>query len=388
MMKILQYSQHIWGVGHFFRSLELCKALKKHQVILVSGGDHVDTILPEHVRTVRLAGIRTGQHYKQLLPVQEGMSLEHTQQARRQKLLKLYADEHPDILIIEFYPFGRNAFRFELEPLLQGIRQGDLPPTFVVCSIRDILVEKQDPAYYESRVLKRLNRYFHALLVHSDPRVMQLDETFRRVKDIAVPIVYTGFVTPKPAPEARIRHRTALEIGDQDRLIVASAGGGKSGAPLLRAVLEAFRRADFGEKAYLFVFTGPYINEADFDDLARNANDRITVSRFSYDFLSFLAAADLSVSMAGYNTCMNILASQVNALVWPFAGDREQGLRAHRLVRLGAVRMLDDSDLVPHRLAEMLQTPSIRKPMYTVDLNGAGFTARWLEEQQGGKIVI
>ncbi len=36
-MKILVYCQHVLGVGHFFRTLEICRALAGHDVVLVSG---------------------------------------------------------------------------------------------------------------------------------------------------------------------------------------------------------------------------------------------------------------------------------------------------------------------------------------------------------------
>jgi predicted glycosyltransferase len=81
------------------------------------------------------------------------------------------------------------------------------------------------------------------------------------------------------------------------------------------------------------------------------AGGRVDVQRFSPDFLAELAAADLSVSMGGYNTTMNLLAAEVPALVWPFARNREQGMRAGRLARLGALELLGEADLNPSRLA-------------------------------------
>ena len=104
------------------------------------------------------------------------------------------------------------------------------------------------------------------------------------------------------------------------------------------------------------------------------------VCRFTSDFLSYLAAADLSVSLAGYNTCMNILAVQVPALVWPFAQNREQRLRAEMLARLGALEILDNEDLRPARLATIIDRALSRHwpSQLAVDLEGATNTARWL----------
>ena len=86
-------------------------------------------------------------------------------------------------------------------------------------------MERENAVSYEERVIKRLNRYFDAVFVHSDPGFLKLDATFSRLDDISIPIVYTGFVTPKPVPGSGKERRTKLGIGDDDYFLVASAGG-------------------------------------------------------------------------------------------------------------------------------------------------------------------
>jgi predicted glycosyltransferase len=302
-------------------------------------------------------------------------------QERRRLLFHLFATEAPDLFIVELYPFGRKAFRFEIDPILEGIRCGDLPKSPVICSLRDILVEKKDPVAYEARVIDLLNRYFDALLIHADPRVLTLDETFSRIKDIIVPIVYTGYVTPKPAPDAGSKLRQELGIAREDLLIVASAGGGTVGNTLLEAVVEAFEFMNIDKPVHhLHVFTGPFLGDDAFERLRRIRNQRVRIFRFTPDFLSYLAGADLSVSMAGYNTCMNIAAAQVPALVWPFPQNREQGLRAERLAQMGILRVLTDEELQPRRLSAIMQKSiSLRsRSIADIDLSGAEHTVKWL----------
>ena len=52
-MKIVFYCQHVLGIGHFFRSLEICRALHRHRVILVTGGPAIGIEPPGHVREFR-----------------------------------------------------------------------------------------------------------------------------------------------------------------------------------------------------------------------------------------------------------------------------------------------------------------------------------------------
>jgi len=382
-MKIIYYSQHIWGVGHVFRTLEICKALQDCEVILVTGGDRVDVQMPANVRECRLPGIMTNRNPKDLVAMDQNMSLEQVRRQRKQMLHDIYASESPDVWMIEFYPFGRNAFRFELDPLLDRIRKNRLPQCLVVSSLRDILVEKANTQLYELRVIHKLNRYFDALLIHSDPNLVKLDETFSRMDKIAVPVVYTGFVATRPVPDARSAIREMLGIGDDAILIVASCGGGKAGAPLMKAAIEASQCLRPGLDPYLYVFAGPYMAAADYERLRRLSDDRVRVARFTDDFLSYLAAADVSISMGGYNTCMNLLSSGVKALVWPFSFDREQGLRAQRLARRGILRVLRDTDLDPERMADVIHAAMEAEPVSgsDIDLDGADRTAGWLRSQ-------
>jgi predicted glycosyltransferase len=385
-MKIIHYCQYIWGVGHFFRTLEICRALAGHEVILVAGGPEVDVDLPDHVQPFRLPGLMTDRNYDGLFPTDAGRTLEAVRRERKQRLYDLFEQQRPDALIIELYPFGRKAFRFELDPVLDGIRSGRLHRTRVFCSLRDILVEKSDPIAYEARVVKTLNRYFDAVLIHADPSVVAIDQTFSRIRDLKVPIVYTGYIAARPPTGAGRALRKQLGIEASDRLVVASAGSGKAGIVLLEPLLEAAAHLEADRRLHLQMFTGPFMPEEEFQSLASRSNQRVTVRRFTARFLSHLTAADLSVSMGGYNTTMNILATGVPALIWPYPGDREQGLRAAAMAQLGAAGVIRAQDLHPKPLAELMRKKMIAPGQHRrqIDLDGAHNTARWIDSAVAG----
>jgi predicted glycosyltransferase len=384
-MNIAFYCQHVLGVGHLFRTLEICRALDRHRVRLISGGPTLEASLPPHVTEVRLPALRMDAGFKTLL-AEAGSDAEAVLRERRDRLRALFAAEPADLFVVELYPFGRKAFRFEIDPLLEAISAGRLPPCGVVCSVRDILVEKGDTAAYERRVVSTLNRFFDAVLVHADPGLVRLEETFSRVPEIEIPLVYTGFITPAPAPDARRRVRAELGVAAGERLVVASAGGGSVGMPLLEAAVSAFGRPEIPAGTRLMVFTGPFLPEPEFECLRALAAGRAVIERFSPDFLSLLSAADLSISMGGYNTTMNLLAARVRALVWPFAQNREQRMRSERLAARGALRVLADADLDPGRLAGIVreQLSGPRPPGGGVDLGGAATVADWVDRWQPG----
>jgi len=383
-MKIVQYCQHVLGVGHYFRSLEIARALHRHEVVLVTGGPPVEVNLPRHVTEYRLPGLQMDGAFTAVSPTDDNRALDEVKEERKTLLYSLFQKTSPDLFLIELYPFGRKSFGFEILPLLEAIHRGDFSSTKVVCSLRDILVEKESQKTYEQRVLGVLNKYFDGLLVHADEKLVSLRETFESTDKIEISVVYTGFVTPRPDAGGGKKVKTCLGLERDEALIVASAGGGRVGEDLLRAVVEAHARLVAVRRLRLCVFTGPFMSETHFLALSERVNSlpRVQLERFTTDFLSYLAAADLSISMAGYNTCMNILAAGTPSLLFPFAQNREQRIRAKKLAALGGFNLLKEEDLEPSRLATLIAEAlhsGIKPVSVSLNLDGARETARCLE---------
>ncbi len=382
-MKIFFYCQHVLGIGHLFRALEICKALSAHEVVLITGGPPIAVDLPKHVRIFRLPQLQMDSGFQGLLSSDQQLSVDQIKAQRQQDLFTLFEKEAPDIFLVELYPFGRKAFRFELDPVLEAISEKRLAASCkVICSVRDILVEKEDQQRHENRALEILNQFFDAILVHSDPKLIRLEETFFRTADLKIPVVYTGFIAQQCPDDARKRMRNQLGLDGDHKMIVSSAGGGSVGSVLLESVINTFERLPTDNTNTLRVYTGPYISENNFESLRRHSSQRIFVGKFSADFLSYLAAADLSISMAGYNTSMNILATRVQALVWPFSQNQEQIMRADRLAGIGALKVITQQDLSPQRLEGLINHSLAQTSAASFDLNidGAHHTARWLEQ--------
>lgn len=386
-MNIVIYCQYVWGMGHLMRSLELARAMVGHDVTLVAGGQKVMLDLPDHVDLVRLATLYMDEHFTTLISGDPAQTVEQVQHARRETLYEMFRAKRPHVFIVELYPFGRSKFGYELDPVLANIRAGQFGSVKTACSLRDILVEKKDPQAYEDRVIQKLNRYFDALLIHSDERLLRLDETFSRVGDIRVPVVYTGFVTPQPDPGAGGKLRRELGISPQQKLVVASAGGGRAGYKILGSVINAAELLRDRMPVRFEIFAGPFMENGEFETLAGRNGVDIRIRRYTRRFVDYLSAADLSVSLAGYNTCMNLLVTQVPALVYPYVRQREQPLRVDKIKHFLPLKILNDADLVPERLSSRMQDMLHQKrapKTLPIDMNGAAnaakFLSRWKNE--------
>lgn len=373
-MKISYYCQHVLGIGHLRRSLEICKALAQHhQTTLILGGPPV-SINTRGLKILQLPGLQMDEEFNNLRPCDTSCSLKVTKELRQKALYSHFTSFSPDCFITELYPFGRKAFRFELEPILRDIKNKALPACKCICSVRDILVEKQQGKQkFEKNVVGILNNYYRMVLVHADPEIVTLEETFTPLEEIQIPLYYTGFVSEEPSLTNIHQIREQRGLGRKQKLIVASAGGGSVGHDLLFAVLAAFKRLLTTEAdAHLQIFTGPYCDQEVYETIKACSDGNTSVDRFSDSFPDWLAAADLSISMAGYNTCMNLLQTGVPALVLPFMQNREQLLRADKLGKKAPISIISKDDLrVDILSAKMAKQLKLQNRKTTIGLKGA-----------------
>src|SRR5207249_2416665 len=168
----------------------------------------------------------------------------------------------------------------------------------------------------------------------------RLEESFGLERDLRVPVFYTGFVVADAPrrPDPRRRRR-----------LIVSAGGGLAGGPLFRAAVEAHGPLWRCERLRTTVVAGPFLPETDWRTLRRAAREvaGLELRRSVPDLGQELCGAAASVSQCGYNTALDIVRARVPALVVPCSelGKDEQWVRARRLERLGAVRVLEPERL-------------------------------------------
>ena len=363
---LLFYCQHAMGMGHLVRSLALADALSQSfRVVLLNGGELPPGLsLPEAIEIVNLPPLRLAQG--QLISCDSRYSVTQAQTVRRDWILNSLRQLHPDVLLIELYPFGRKKFEFELLPLLENAKTQTGCPPLIACSLRDILVSsRSDQQSHEQRILSTANRWFDAILVHSDPGFARLEDSFRSRLCLSPSVHHTGFVVGNRQQVSRDRSGNAQ--------IVVSAGGGHYGSQLLSTAIEAHALlSDLTMK----VIAGPFLPETDWNKLCLAVDGRqgLTLVRCVPDLYSELCEATASISQCGYNTAMEIVQARVPALVVPFAdgGEDEQLKRARRLAALGAMRVLEQKELTPKRLADEIRTLIDFKPRTTrLNFDGA-----------------
>ncbi len=312
--------------------------------------------------------------------------------------------------MIEFFPFDRWGFRSELISAIESALSTN-PDAKVICSLRDIpmraktadLVGTPMPdalvsrlrfdsvpfggmqyvhtlmaRRYYNEVCPTLNTHFDALLVHGDPKVTRLEEHFPWVEDIEISIEYTGYVSEK----LKLARR---KNGLPKRFVLVSAGGGSEAYELIVPCIEAWKlllkqRVTQGRE--MVIFTGPFVHDDHFESLKQICEGGpFRLSCFASDFLSWMQAADFSISRAGYNTCVNVLETGTPALLVPIVQAGDQVFRANKLAELGLADVIAQRNLSPDIIADVIMKGISRsRSSHDIALDGANKTLEFVSK--------
>jgi len=137
--------------------------------------------------------------------------------------------------------------------------------------------------------------------------------------------------------------------------VLVTAGDGVDGYQLFENYLRGLERRAAERRIKSLIVTGPDLPPAKTQMIRRLAQTQsgVRVLDFTDDMQSYTNAADVIVSMAGYNTICEILTLRKRAVVVPrvYPGE-EQRIRAERMSQLSLFKMILPCDLSPQALMD------------------------------------
>jgi predicted glycosyltransferase len=358
--------QHLMGIGHQRRAASIARqlCLRGAEVCYVSGGYPLSGLDLGTARLVQLPPARAADVSYQTLLDEHGRPVTpQWQRARRDALLESFDRFRPQALVTETYPFGRGLLRFELEPLVDRARRLSPRPR-LFCSLRDIVHPRSGKR--NEAIAEIVRSRYDAVLVHSDPGVVELGASFPQVGEIGDRIRYTGYVVDRRQP-------CAGTPGPGSGVLV-SGGGGVVAERLLETAIRALPLSQLKGEPWR-VLVGPAVSEAAFQRLRGLAGSRARVERNRADFPRLLADCRVSVSQGGYNTLLDVVQARARAVIVPFTeGDEaEQSARARLFQQKGLVHVLAPEELDAETLAAAIDRAATlpRPPGGRLDLGGA-----------------
>lgn len=386
-LRIMTYSQDGLGLGHMRRTsliaarlLQLCP----DATVLTLSDSQLGQFFhnsPRHdyVKLPSIVKLGPG-HWR---AANLALTFDHVLKLRQQLIAEALLAFQPHLLLVDHMPHGAMG---ELMPALATLKRRGAA-TKVVLGLRDIL---DAPPVIQQRwtsegAYQAVLDYYDLVLVYGMAEVFDLAEQYSFPPTIAGRLRYCGYVCDPERPRAVKSLRRRLIGADPNiQLIVATAGGGADAYPMLRGLLDALPTVAARQQCRLLLVTGPFMPPEQRADLKKRAQGLpVTIYSAYEDNRTLLAAADVVVGMAGYNTSVETLQAGKPAILIPRRGpSAEQRLRTRLFTAQGWVDSVDPDELSADTLAPLLldclvrssPLPSVQQP----DLNGLQMTANYL----------
>jgi predicted glycosyltransferase len=349
-VKIIFYCHDSYGLGHLRRTLTLARYLRAcapaiNQLIVTGSPLAHDLLLPEDGDYVKLPSVvKTGQD--EYASRSLSLPFERISRMRAEMIESAARNVRPDAFVVDHAPAGLKG---ELIPALRQLRRSS--DTRLIVGLRDVVDDapRVRASWRREGVYELLEDVYDLVLVYGDPRVYDVVAEYRLSPKVARKTRYVGYLARNShRPAEQVRRALGLRTG---KLVVATVGGGGDGVELLEAVLRGLQQSNGGFDT--LVVAGPLMPARFRERLAELADSCPLVRLVSFvdDLQSTIAAADVVVSMGGYNAICEILSAERPAVIVPrVAPRREQLIRAEALSERGLVRTIHPYDLTPARI--------------------------------------
>lgn len=368
MKKILVYSHDAYGLGNIRRMLEITSHLvdsdPEVSVLLISGSPMLHAFrIPPRVDYIKLPCVARSEKGESVVK-SLGLSYPDTIRLRTDVIMMALMNFAPDLVLVDKKPYG---IADELAPALTMMREAGRRPKCVLL-LRDILDAPETTiAQWEKGGYHRaIGEHYDQVLVVGTEEVFDAAGEYRFPESTARKLRYCGYIK-RPAPR-KSAEQVCAEAGlRHDRpLVLVTAGGGGDGYAMMRTYLDGLAgRLERGFETLLV--SGPEMSPAQREEIFTLAAQvgGVAVREFADDMMSCMNAADVVISMAGYNTVCELLTLKKKTILIPrVVPVAEQWIRAERMQRLGLLRTIHPDALTPDGLIAAVEEALAQGKVY------------------------
>lgn len=365
---ILMYSHDTYGLGHIRRTMAIAKHLRgtNTNILILTGSPIAGRFaLPSQVDFVRIPGMikKTNDEYRALsIKIDDQQALN----IRTNIILATAQTFRPDLFIVDKEPLG---LKREVLPTLEWLR-ASMPGSRAVLGLRDIL---DDPEvivkdWRERDIYTCLSKLYDEVWVYGNEHVYNPVVQYEFPKEISDRVVFTGYI-PRTGKQKSVRKRIRrrFRVMDNDTFVLVTTGGGGDGFDVLDKFVAMHDYFPTTLPFKSLVITGPFMPKKKREQIKRRGKYYgIKTLPFHSRLEELMQAADLVISMGGYNTVCEILTQQTPALIIPRETPRkEQLIRAQRLKEQGLIDYLGWHEITPQLLRDRIFSILDQSERYT-----------------------
>ena len=354
---ILMYSHDTYGLGHIRRTMAIASHLlgPRINILILTGSPIVGRFtFPDRIDFVRIPGMikKTNDEY---LPLSIKINARHVLDIRKNIITATAKAFQPHLFIVDKEPLG---LKKEVLPTLRWLRRCR-PDTRSILGLRDIM----DDAVTVKKDWKRKRVYEHLEMLYSEIWIYGNREFYDPIAEydisesVSQKMHFTGYIPRKiPSKEAVRTVKKELGLKDGEKLVVVTTGGGGDGFRVMDTYLAMLESFSHTPPFKSVLITGPFMPKQSRRDVFKRARRMgVRTYHFYRQMEKIFAAADIVVSMGGYNTLCEILGQGTISLVIPRETPRqEQIIRARSFHRQGLVEYIPWADYAPDILRDKI----------------------------------
>jgi len=365
---ILMYSHDTYGLGHIRRTMAIANHLrdKNTNVLILTGSPIAGRFsFPDQVDFVRIPGMikKTNDEYQSLsIRIEQDQALS----IRTNIILATAQTFKPDLFIVDKEPHG---LKREVLPTLEWFKK-ESPKTTTILGLRDILDDAEviQNDWREKGVYDSLRNLYDQIWVYGNQDIYDAIENYQIPESIVDKVTFTGYIPRKKlAPNTREKIRKQFRILDDDIFILVTTGGGGDGREVVEHYLAMHDYFPTSLPFKSVIVSGPFMPKSERSVIRNQAKQYgIKTLPFHPQMEELIKAADLVISMGGYNTICEILTQGTPALIIPRETPRrEQLIRATCLKERNLLDFIPWSTVSPQLLREKIFTMIENRDHYT-----------------------
>ena len=377
MIRLLVYSHDAFGLGNIRRMLAICEHLLDEMpqlsILLLSGSPMLQGFrLPKGVDYIKLPCLNRG-NSGEVAVKYLGMGIDETIKLRSELILSAAVNFQPDLFLVDKKPLG---IKNELTNTVDYLHH-NLPNTKLVLLLRDILnaPEKTIAEWQKYNNYKLIEKFYQLLLIVGSQSVFDFSKEYQLPVKVAEKIRFCGYIRRSQGYQTNQAIRQKLQLKTGDKFVLVTPGGGEDGYKLVSTYLQGQEFLQNNQQHIKsLVFCGPEMPLEHKNELYEMAANypQVQIREFSNDLMSYICAADVVVSMGGYNTICEILSAAKPAIIVPrIKPSQEQLVRSQRMHDLGLLSSIHPEHLTSQalmrQLFQVLKNPEQPKK---IDLEG------------------
>ena len=355
---ILMYSHDTYGLGHIRRTMAIASHLAGPgvNVLILTGSPIAGRFsFPEQVDFVRIPGMikKTNDEY---LPLSIKINPQHAVEIRTNIITATAQTFRPHLFIVDKEPLG---LKKEVLPTLQWLRRC-LPRTRTILGLRDIMddaeIVRND--WKKKGVYQILDELYSEIWIYGNQDLYDPVTQYDMPGALSRKMHFTGYIPRKiPGKDAIARIKKKYGIKADDKLVLVTTGGGGDGHAVMDHFLTMLEDSPGHSPFKSILITGPFMPKQEREDIFSRAKLLgIRTWEFYQRMEEIMAAADLVVTMGGYNTICEILSQGTISLVIPRETPRkEQLIRAQALHGQNLVDYIPWNAMTPSLLRSRIQ---------------------------------